>query len=183
MSFWESKGARAPRLALNVSASRLQDPALIEELANMGISPGRISFVLLESDFADDSDETLRQTLGQLDELGIDVEIDEFGTGHTSLLGLLALRPQRLKIAGELAAPAATSAPHRDLVRSVLKIAASLNIEVTAEGVETREQMDALVALGCHRLQGLYVGPPMPSEEFLKLLLRSELCAPLSAFG
>jgi diguanylate cyclase (GGDEF)-like protein len=181
MSFWEANGVRAPHLAVNVSVDRLQDPTLIGELLDMGIPPGRLSFEVLEHVFADNFDHVMRQMFDRLNELGIDIEMDDFGTRHTSLLGLLALRPQRLKIARELAAPAATSAPHRDLVRAVLKIAASLNIEVTAEGVETPEQAKALTAVGCHRLQGFYFGRPMPSEAFLDLLLRNEACVPLSA--
>ena len=181
MSFWKANGISSKRVSVNVSAGRLQDPELIEEIIGLEVSQGEIAFEVVESVFADHVNDAMRQTLDQLKQLGIDLEIDDFGTGHTSLLGLISLRPQRLKLTRALAAPAATSALHRDLVRAALRIAASMNIEVTAEGIDTREQAEALMLLGCHRLQGLYFGKPMPSKALLDFLLSNEKRVLLSA--
>lgn len=180
-SLWKANGINSLNVSMNVSASRLQDPTLIEDVQALTISHSEIIFEVLESIFADNVDDAMRETLEQLKQHGISLEIDDFGTGHTSLLGLLALRPQRLKLARELAAPVTTSALHRDLIRAVLKIAASLNIEVTAEGVENREQAEALTLLGCHRLQGFFFGEPMTSEALLNFLLSNEKRVSLSA--
>ncbi|MEL6980763.1 MAG: EAL domain-containing protein, partial [Pseudomonadota bacterium] len=132
---WTARGARTPRLSVNVSGRRLFDPALIDQILDIGVTPGAVSFEVLESVFSDRVDDAARHTLDRLEDLGVELEIDDFGTGHASLLALLALRPKRLKIARELAAPAATSAVHHNVIRAVVEIAQAMRIEVTAEGV------------------------------------------------
>lgn len=173
-AMWEAEGARPPRLSVNVSARRLFEPELVDQVAALGVAPGTVSFEVLESVFSDQIDEEARHVLDRLDELGVALEIDDFGTGHASLMALLALRPKRLKIARELAAPAATSEMHRNLVRAVVEIARAVRIEVTAEGVEDPEQAASLAQLGCGRLQGYYFGRPMTREALLERLLQQD---------
>jgi EAL domain-containing protein (putative c-di-GMP-specific phosphodiesterase class I) len=106
--------------------------------------------------------------IDRIKDMGIDIEIDDFGTGHTSIVSLLKLEPTRLKIDRQLAIPATTSDASRQLLKSIIEIGRSLNIEVVAEGVETAEHADLLQKLRCDILQGFAFAKPMPSSEFEK---------------
>ena len=162
---WEAHGFSIPRISVNVSSPRLREPGLIESLKQLGIPRGKLSFELLESIFLDDLDENASQTLSDLKALGIDIEIDDFGTGHASIIGLMKLSPARLKIDRALVRPVAESAEQRRLVGSIIDIGHSLNIEVVAEGVETRQHASILRDLGCDTLQGYAFARPMSSSD------------------
>ncbi len=99
-----------PKVSVNVSSKRLKDEALIETLQTLQITPGRISFELIESIFLDESEDSVTDNLERIKALGIDIEIDDFGTGHTSIVSLLKLRPKRLKIDRQLVMPNLESA-------------------------------------------------------------------------
>ncbi|MEL6979042.1 MAG: EAL domain-containing protein [Pseudomonadota bacterium] len=180
LAHWDEIGVHVPKLSLNVSSDRLRDPELLE-LARSGATPrGRVAFELLETMFSDQLDEPARFAVDALQEAGIAIEIDDFGTGHASLLALVSLSPARLKIARELAQPALVSPQHRALVQSVCEIARSLEIGVTAEGVETEAQRVALAELGCDRMQGFFFARPMPADALVESLQEGRL---ISASG
>jgi EAL domain-containing protein (putative c-di-GMP-specific phosphodiesterase class I) len=162
---WHAAGIAMPNLSVNVSATRLADPTLIPRLREMNIPPGTVSFEVLESIFADKIDDGLRHTLDALDEMGIAIEVDDFGTGHASLLALLALRPNRLKIARELIDPAPTSTEHHAVLESIMQIAKALDTEVVAEGIETEEHAVLSEEIGVHILQGFHFCRPLPAIE------------------
>jgi diguanylate cyclase (GGDEF)-like protein/PAS domain S-box-containing protein len=158
---WDKHGLIVPRISVNVSSPRLREPGLIESLKRLGIPRGRLSFELLESIFLDDLDENASQTLSDLKALGIDIEIDDFGTGHASIVGLMKLSPSRLKIDRVLVGPILEVAEQRKLVGSIIDIGHSLSIEVVAEGVETIQHAHILRDLGCDTLQGYAFARPM----------------------
>jgi diguanylate cyclase (GGDEF)-like protein/PAS domain S-box-containing protein len=160
---WESEGVFIPKIAVNVSARRLDDPNLGKKLKALKITPGTIAFELLESISLDDCDDAVITNLRQFRRLGIDIEIDDFGTGHASIVSLLRLSPKTLKIDRELIRLLPSSAEQRKLVRSIIDIGRSLNILVTAEGVETMEHARILGDLGCDVLQGYALARPMPA--------------------
>lgn len=160
---WEKEGLFIPKIAVNVSARRLGDPNLAKKLRSLKIEPGSISFELLESISLDDCDDAVIGNLRQLRRLGIDIEIDDFGTGHASIVSLLKLSPKTLKIDRELIRMLPHSAEQRKLVRSIIDIGRSLNILVTAEGVETMDHVRILGDLGCDMLQGYALARPMPA--------------------
>jgi hypothetical protein len=99
---WESEGIVIPKIAVNVSSRRLDDPNLGKKLKALKIVPGTIAFELLESISLDDCDDAAIANLRQFRRLGIDIEIDDFGTGHASIVSLLRLSPKTLKIDREL---------------------------------------------------------------------------------
>ncbi|OBZ92469.1 diguanylate cyclase [Pararhizobium polonicum] len=171
---WETRGLSIPRISVNVSSPRLREPGLIESLKQIGIPRGRLSFELLESIFLDDLDENATQTLSDLKALGIDIEIDDFGTGHASIVGLMKLNPNRLKIDRALVGPISESAEQRKLVGSIIDIGHSLNIEVIAEGVETRQHADILRDLGCDILQGYAFARPMSSTDLVRFVMAGQ---------
>ncbi len=172
LGYWDTHGLKIPRISVNVSSPRLREPGLIENLKKLGIPRGRLSFELLESIFLDDLDEIASQTLSNLKTLGIDIEIDDFGTGHASIVGLMKLSPSRLKIDRALVAPILDSAEQRKLVGSIIDIGHSLNIEVVAEGVETVQHAHILRDLGCDILQGYAFAKPMAKAD-LETFLRA----------
>ena len=153
------------RLSVNVSSRRLRDPGLVDSLKALKIRPGILSFELLESIFLDDLEESVSETISALKELGIDIEIDDFGTGHASIVGLLKLSPKRLKIDRALVEPIKDVVEQRRLVGSIIDIGHSLNIEVVAEGVETLTHAQILRDLGCDTFQGYAFAKPMPKAD------------------
>jgi EAL domain-containing protein (putative c-di-GMP-specific phosphodiesterase class I) len=143
----------------------LADPGLAKKLRVQKIEPGILSFELLESISLDDCDDAVLTNLRQFRKLGIDIEIDDFGTGHASIVSLLKLSPRTLKIDRELIRMLPQSAEQRKLVRSIIDIGRSLNILVTAEGVESIDHVRILSDLGCDMLQGYALARPMPAMQ------------------
>src|SRR5690606_23210550 len=166
---WKEQGIDIPKVSVNVSSRRLHDESLIATLEGLDIRPGEISFELVESIFLDEHEDD--GNLEQIKALGIDVEIDDFGTGHTSIVSLLKLKPKRLKIDRQLVMPILVSPQERALVRSIIGIARSLGVETVAEGVETMQHAAMLRELDCDLLQGYAFARPMPFAEFTQTAL------------
>jgi len=164
---WAAKGLHIPKVSVNVSSRRLHDDNLIATLKDLPITPGELSFELVESIFLDESEDVVSHNLDRIKDLGIDIEIDDFGTGHTSIVSLLKLKPKRLKIDRQLVRPLLTSPHELALVRSIVDIARSLGVETVAEGVETFEHAAMLRDLGCDLLQGYAFARPLSFDDFV----------------
>ncbi|MXN47317.1 EAL domain-containing protein [Shinella kummerowiae] len=164
---WEAQGLGIARVSVNVSCQRLRDENLIEKLKAMNIRPGALTFELLESISFDTADDGLKQAIEDIKALGIEIEIDDFGSGHASIVSLLELSPKRLKIDRRLVQPLTQSTAQQSLVQSIIDIGKVRNIETVAEGVETMAHADLLRRLGCHVLQGYALARPMAAEDFL----------------
>ncbi|NLR96999.1 EAL domain-containing protein [Rhizobium sp. P38BS-XIX] len=162
---WVSQGLAPPRIAVNISGRRLADPDLIEGLRALRIPRRVIAFELVETIFLDDPDDRVLANIAAIKEMGIDIEIDDFGSGHASLIGLVKLKPKRLKIDRQLVTAVTVSEEQRRLVASIVDIARALNVEVIAEGVETEEHARILAEVGCDELQGYAIGYPSPEGE------------------
>lgn len=168
---WNAAGLSIPRIAVNVSARRLNDEELVDSLRRLSIQPGTISFELVELIFLDDNDAFISWNVEQIKELGIDVEIDDFGTGYASIVSLLKLKPRRLKIDRQLVMPIVSSSAQLNLVQSIVEIGRSLGIEVIAEGVETMQHARILKELGCHELQGYAFARAMSATQLKAFVL------------
>ena len=162
-------GAGGPPAAAAVG-QRLVAPAarggLIDALSALEIAPGELSFELVESIYLDERDDRFSRTVEQIKALGVDIKIDDFGSGYASIVSLTKIKPRRLKIDRQLVTPIVRSAAQRRLVRSIVEIGRSLGIEVAAEGVETMEHAALLRNLGCTILQGFAFAKPMAAEKF-----------------
>ncbi|THV16521.1 EAL domain-containing protein [Rhizobium rhizophilum] len=167
---WTALGMQVPRISVNVSSKRLHDGNLIDQLKGLAISPGSICFELVESIFLDESDTLASDNIEKIKSLGIDIEIDDFGTGHTSIVSLLKLKPKRLKIDRQLVLPVTVQPQERSLVRNIVEIARSLGIETVAEGVETHEHAGILRQLGCDYLQGYAFAKPLSFDDFTRFV-------------
>lgn len=162
---WQAAGLMIPRVSVNISARRLMDNALIDKIRHLEIAPGSVCFELLESISFEEQDDQLVEITGRLKALGIDIEIDDFGTGHASIVNLLKLTPRRLKIDRQLIMPILTSVRERQLVASIIDIGRTCGIDIIAEGVETMEHAAMLRDMGCHGLQGYALARPMRARD------------------
>ncbi len=173
----ESQNIHIPRIALNAPRENLQDWGYVEKLAQFSASSqAQVVLELLETVFFDEFDEELNWQLDSLREHGVDFEIDDFGTGHTSVISLMKLKPSRIKIARELVQPIEEDETFNRVVESVIQMSKAIGIGVMAEGVESKKLSDNLVRIGCPIQQGYHFAPPMDEVNFLSFAsqLRSE---------
>jgi EAL domain-containing protein (putative c-di-GMP-specific phosphodiesterase class I) len=167
---WQGRGVLPPHISVNISATRLNDPHLIADLRKLDIPDQSIVFELVETIFLDDAEDSVLNNIAQIKSMGIDIEIDDFGSGHASLIGLVKLRPKRLKIDRQLVTAITVSDEQRRLVASIVGIAKMLGVEIIAEGVETEAHARLLAEMGCDMLQGFALGYPASAEETCELL-------------
>lgn len=166
---------RAPGrwLAVNMSPRQLTQPGLLRMVCNAvseaGLPPGMLELEITE---------TVTQTLPRrasrslcwLRQHGISLSIDDFGTGHSSLLRLRELTADRLKIDRSFVKNLPHSEHNTTIVRNTIALAHELGMEVIAEGVETEEQYRFLQTAGCELAQGYYMSRPLPIDDFLTLM-------------
>ena len=133
-------------------------------LAETGLDPALLTLEITEGVLVTESEATA-QTLLDLKALGLRLVLDDFGTGYSSLAYLRRFPIDGLKIDRRFIAAMDTSTPDRTIVEAIVRMAAGLQIDVVAEGVETIEQAEDLVRLGCAHAQGFYYARPMPSTD------------------
>ncbi|WP_245450554.1 sensor domain-containing protein [Neorhizobium sp. SOG26] len=172
---WRGMGFSIPKISVNVSYRRLSDPTLLKKLEKLAIPPGTLAFELLESIFLDECDGETLERLTQLRQLGIELEVDDFGSGHASIISLLKVSPHALKIDRELIKRIPQSRKQQKLISSIIDIGKSLGIKVIAEGVETNEHVRLLQQLGCDVLQGYALAKPTPFDGIVDVLTMRRL--------
>lgn len=165
-----AEGLRIPKLSVNIGFSRISDLDLLEELEAMDLAGTHVAFELLETIFLDEQTDEITHNIEGLRARGIGIELDDFGSGRASMVSLLKLRPDCIKIDRQLIFPITKAAGQLDLVRAIVEMAVATGIKVTAEGVESREHADLLAGLGCDTLQGYTFAKPMPAEDLVDFL-------------
>ena len=177
MASWKAAGLHPGRIAVNVSALQFRDQRLPQVLhtamQTYDIQPGELELELTESTLMADT-EAAQTTVASLRELGVALAIDDFGTGYSSLSYIKRLRPDKLKIDRSFVKDLPADADDRALTEAIVSIAQALSITVVAEGVETAEQRDYLLGLGCELQQGYLLGKPMPADRLLALMAEAE---------
>ncbi|MBB4063889.1 EAL domain-containing protein [Gellertiella hungarica] len=171
---WQAAGLAIPRVSVNISAQRLLEGGLLEKIEDLRFDPGSLCFELLESISFEDDDDAVLNTIERLKALGVDIEIDDFGTGHASIVNLLKLTPRKLKIDRQLITPILDSQRERQLVSSIIDIGRTCGIGIVAEGVETMDHAALLSDMGCQTLQGYAFARPMRAADFLAFALAHE---------
>lgn len=166
LSNWRKKGLEINNISVNVSQDRLLDKNLFWLLDDLEFERGTLSFELHESIFLDNASDDIINKIKTLKEAGIEIEIDDFGTGHASILALTQLAPNRLKVDRGLITPMLNSPENHRLVALIVEIGMALGISVTAEGVETPDQAAALTNLYVERLQGYLFSQPLSADRF-----------------
>ena len=170
---WTSKGLDAGMLAVNVSVQQFRHPGFVEQvrdaLSRFGVAASLIKIEVTESLLMTEQEQATRM-LNELRALGLHMSIDDFGTGYSSLSYLRTLPIDELKIDRSFLIDVATSSDSAAIVRAVLALAHSLDMEVVAEGVETRDQLDFLREHGCDAFQGFLFSKAVPAPEFEAML-------------
>ena len=155
------------KLNVNISARQLSDGDLagdlIRILSDSGVAPESLILEITETTALIDTPELWR-TVETLGSLGIKFSLDDFGTGYSSMSALHRLPIAQLKI--DKAFTGGETGFHRPLVRTIATVAAQLDLESVAEGVESLAQLEELIGLGCHYGQGFFFARPCGIEEF-----------------
>ena len=164
---WRALGLRM-RVAINISPYQMRQDDLVDRLcaalARHKLQPGRFTCEITESVALEDTQVTQR-SFERLRRAGLHVSIDDFGVGQTSLSYLRRLPAAELKIDASFVQDLGHSDDARAIVDAVIKLAHALGLRVVAEGVETDQQRDLLVDLGCDELQGFLFARPMAAEQ------------------
>ena len=152
-------------LAINISALQIQQPDFAEVVARVlcdtGAPAHRLKLELTESLLQKDIDDTISK-LQQLRELGVEFALDDFGTGYSSLSLLRRLPIQELKIDRSFVLHALDHPQDEAVARMIVQLADTLGMRVVAEGVETQQQFQFLLGIGCRQFQGYMFGRPEP---------------------
>jgi diguanylate cyclase (GGDEF)-like protein/PAS domain S-box-containing protein len=176
---WADAGLPRHRMSVNVSARQLHEPTFVDDmrraLRRHNVPRGQLVMELTESLFALDLPEVSAQLRG-LRELGIKIAMDDFGTGYSSLAYLQKFHLDILKIDKSFVDGLGDgSADGGTLVKAIISLAASLQLEVVAEGVERTDQRDELQIMGCRLGQGYLYSKPVDSDAMTELLSGSPL--------
>jgi len=154
-------------IAVNVSARQFRQPGFVggvlQTLANCGANPTKLKLELTESLLLGDIEDTIAR-MGQLKREGVGFSLDDFGTGYSSLSYLKRLPLDQVKIDKSFVCDVLTDPNDAAIVRTILALAESLDLEVVAEGVETTGQLAFLRLHGCEQFQGYLFGRPGPVE-------------------
>ena len=163
----------SPGVAVNLSASEFSSPGIVETVASAldrsGLDPNRLELEITESTMLQDTEATT-ETLHRLKALGVRIAIDDFGTGFSSLGYLQRFPFDKVKIDRAFVAPLGRTRESLAIVTAVVGLCNGLDMETTAEGVETEEQLTFLTRIGCIEVQGYYFSPPRPAGEIAALI-------------
>jgi diguanylate cyclase (GGDEF)-like protein/PAS domain S-box-containing protein len=166
---WQDAGFPRIRVGVNISSRQFEQPDFIDMvdrvLQQTGFDPTCLELELTESIVMENVPDTI-MTLTDLKVRGIHLAIDDFGTGYSSLSYLKHFPFDRVKIAQEFVRDISIDPDDAAIVEAITGMAHSLGLEVIAEGVERREQMEFLRDRRCNDMQGFYFAKPMPAEEF-----------------
>lgn len=160
-------------VAVNLSARQFpRNPLAMHvkrALERTGLPASRLELEVTESVFMHDVDRA-RSTMQELQQMGISLSLDDFGTGYSSLSYVSTFPFNKLKIDRSFIATLNENETARGIVKTILSLAQHIKMRVIAEGIETKEQMNALRALGCREGQGYLLGEPQTTEQFANLL-------------
>ena len=169
---WLELGLPAPRIAVNVSAVQLRKKDYLERLAKAlegGATPAGIDLEITESLLMEDIQGNIEK-LKEARKLGVTISIDDFGTGYSSLGYLARLPVQALKIDRSFIITMLQEPDTMTLVSTIISLAHSLKLKVTAEGVDDEAQAKVLRLLRCDEMQGFLFSRPVPFEDISRLL-------------
>jgi diguanylate cyclase (GGDEF)-like protein/PAS domain S-box-containing protein len=177
LKIWRDTGHPDLKMAVNLSPRQLEQAnfcALVRQILNeSGIPAAALELEITESILLQRSQFNLA-TLTRLSDMGIRLTVDDFGTGYSSLAYLQRFPVHALKIDQSFVHDIGKDVKDTALITAIIAMAASLHLEVIAEGVETSQQAKFLMAHGCREAQGYYYSKAMPAEALSELLLISK---------
>lgn len=175
---WQRRGVSVPRVAVNVSARQLGAADFLDTVAaiivNAGVTANQIELELTESILMDPEAKRING-LFRLRAMGVHFSIDDFGTGYSSLSYIKRFPIGTLKIDQSFIHGLPRDADDAGITTAIISMARGLDLDVIAEGVETREQLDFLQRAQCPKLQGYLFSYPLPPDEMEVLLRRGRI--------
>jgi diguanylate cyclase len=177
-------GAMPPPLAINVSERQFRMRRVVEPVCEMlthyGIPPHLLRLEITESVMVAEPDLVIAQ-MRQLSNLGVETELDDFGTGYSSLSYLKRLPITAVKLDRSFIADIQRCRTTYEIVKAVINLCQALDLRTLAEGIETADQSEALLKLGCYLHQGYHFYRPVTVERYERLLAEKGLLLPLVA--
>lgn len=171
---WQLSGVSIPGVSVNVTVRHLQQPSLLpsirQALEATDLPPGSLTLEMSEADVMRDIDNLL-PVLWALKKIGVRIALDDFGSGFSSVSWLSRMPVDVLKIDRVFISELESRAEQVKVVRSIIALAAALELRTVCEGVERPEEMALLQKLGCHDLQGYLFSRPLASEQLERWLL------------
>lgn len=168
---WIAQGKKVVPVSINVSRAHFSTPDLAEHICQLvdeqKTPHNQIELELTESAFFDDK-EILLKTVQKLQGFGFIVSMDDFGAGYSSLNSLKDLPLDVIKLDAEFFRGKGNEQRGEIVIKEAIQLAQQLKMDVVAEGIENKEQVDFLSNLGCDLIQGYYFAKPMPADEFEK---------------
>lgn len=178
ISKWVQAGWRECVIAVNLSEVQFRRSDIEQTVKNAinkaGITPASLELELTESILIQDTENVLN-VLQRLKILGICLSIDDFGTGYSSLSYLKRFAVDKLKIDQSFVRDMQHDPNDAAIVKAIIQMAQSLNLKTIAEGVETENMINLLQQLHCDEVQGYFYAKPMPAEEFLRYLDKTDI--------
>ena len=170
---WQDAGRAALCVTVNLSARSFQDPGLVDKiskiLAGAGFPADRLVLEITEA-MAMCNVESTAGRIEEIARMGMRISIDDFGTGYSSITCLKRLPVEWLKIDRSFVKDVPADPGDKAIITALAAMAHNLGMRVVAEGVETADQMEFLREAGCDEVEGYLISPPLPAEEFDRLL-------------
>ena len=170
---WHRPGSEPLRVSVNLSPVQFRKrtvPLMVAAiLAETGLNPLQLDLELTEGIMMHDID-AVANDLKQVMKLGVRISIDDFGTGFSSLGYVKRFPAHRIKIDQSFIRNLCSDSNDMAIVKAIMTLGRSLGLKIVAEGVETLDQANLLLAEGCDEVQGYYFGRPMPAEDFRALI-------------
>ena len=173
---WDTASLNIPSVAVNFSDVELRDPKLMEkikwELDRFELTPERLTIEILESVVADSQDDTIPRNIAMLSDIGCQIDLDDFGTGHASIASIRQFAVNRIKIDRSFVTKVDEDQSQQKMLSAILMMAERLELDTLAEGVESLGESSMLAQLGCAHVQGFGIARPMPYDETLVWVAR-----------
>lgn len=170
---WQEEGLPAITMAVNLSLKQFRQPGLVETVAKIldetGLEANFLELEITETTAIEDLEFT-RTVLQQLEEMGVHLSIDDFGTGHSSLSRLQLLPLHNLKIDGSFIRDLTKDVKVAHIVKAIVGLGRSLGLRLTAEGVEKQEELEFLKSINCEDVQGFLFYRPLSAQKATEIL-------------
>ena len=168
---WDRAGVDVPQVGVNFAGPELSNPKLMDKIAweldRFELAPERLAVEVLETVVASAPDDTITRNINGLSEMGCQIDLDDFGTGHASITSIRRFSVNRIKIDRSFVIKADRDVEQQRMISAILTMAERLEVETLAEGVETVGEHALLAQLGCTHVQGFGIGKPMPFDQTL----------------
>ncbi|SCZ73852.1 putative bifunctional diguanylate cyclase/phosphodiesterase [Epibacterium ulvae] len=172
---WDAAGVQVPQVGVNFAAEELRNPGLVErirwDLERFGLTPDRLAIEVLETVVCDNPDDVIVRNIIALGQMGCQIDLDDFGTGHASIGAVRRFNVGRIKIDRSFVTKADRDPEQQKMISAILTMAERLDLDTLGEGVETAGEHALLAQLGCGHVQGYGIGRPMPFDQTLDWII------------